>query len=201
MKRQLEAMVANRGRSPAQVFGEKARAGELVEPLHGAAAHARARRRARPRARCWRSIASASRTRPTSRSSWSARSRSTRSCPLLAQYVGSLPSTGKATLGVQRRRHPLSRRRASGARREGDASRAARRSSASSPIRRPIPAEQEQVAAADDGARDRAARHPARGRSDRPTPCRSASSQPLPQRGDGHIAGELRRGARERRRR
>ena len=56
--------------------------------------------------------------------------------PLLAQYVGSLPSTGQQTSRVQGRRHPFPRRRTRARRSRRGASRARRRSSASSPIRR-----------------------------------------------------------------
>ena len=44
MKRQLEASVANRGRSPGQVFAEKLSEINSVEPLHVATADRRTHR-------------------------------------------------------------------------------------------------------------------------------------------------------------
>ena len=83
--------------------------------------------------------------------------------PLLARYVGSLPSTGTQIVGVQGHRHPLpdqDRRRE-----RVEKGREPRSQTVISFFADPSPdpVEQEQIGAATIGARDRAARHAARG--------------------------------------
>ena len=93
MRRQLDAAVANRDRSPGQVFGEKVEAGQHLQPLHVAAAHRR-------------QVETLDRTKMLAfyKQRFSNAADFTffmvgafkvdEALPLLAQYVGSLPSTG-----------------------------------------------------------------------------------------------------------
>ena len=163
MKKQLEAAVANRGRAPAQVFGEKLSAGEHVEPLHLAAADAGARRLARPREDDRVLPARASPTPPTSRSSWSARSRSTRPCRCWRATSARCRPPASATSTFKDVGDPLSRRPTSASR-----SKQGREPRGQTVISffadpSPDPHRAGKYRRRDDGARHRAARHPARG--------------------------------------
>ena len=106
--------------------------------------------------------------------------------PLLARYVGSLPSTGQQTsrvvdLGIH---FPDMNQVASASTRA--ASRARRRSSASSPIRRRRRSSRNMSSPPRPCSISRCATRCARS-SARPTPSASGLSQPLPQRGAGRI--------------
>ena len=116
--------------------------------------------------------------------------------PLLARYIGALPSTGTATAHVQNLgiRFPATIERA---RSRKDASRGARRSSASLPIRRAIRWSRRRSTPRSSCSTSPCATSCARS-SGRPTPCRSASRSRLPARRRTH-RHQLRLGAREHR--
>ena len=108
--------------------------------------------------------------------------------PLLAQYVGALPSTGERRRAVQGRRHPLSRQTAQRDKVENGREPRSRRviSFFADPSLDPI--EQENVIAATTVLESRCATSCAR-ISGQTYTVSVGLSQALPQRGDGHIAG------------
>ena len=126
MKRQLEAAVANRGRSPGQVFGEKI--AEINTSGHCTS---------KPLTADQVALLDRAKMLAFYKARFSNAADFTffmvgafkvdQALPLLARYVGSLPSTGAKTLAVQGHRHPIPDRRPEGARSRRDASRAARR--------------------------------------------------------------------------
>ena len=97
LKRQLDAAVANRGRAPGQVFGEKLAQVNTSNHYTVAAADARARRALEPRRRCSRSTSARFANAADFTFFMVGAFKVDEALPLLAHYVGSLPSTGKPT--------------------------------------------------------------------------------------------------------
>ena len=139
-----------RCRIPRAVFGEKVGEVNTLGALHRAAADARAGRGARSRRRCWRSTRRGSRTPPISPCSWPARSSRTRRSRCWRATWARCRPPGSRRRTAKDVRPAVSRRRSSARRSRSAASRAARPSSASLPIRRRMRASRSGVAAATD---------------------------------------------------
>ena len=107
MKRQLDASVANRGRSPGQVFGERLEQINTSNHYTSEPLTAERRRHARSRPRCCRSTAQRFANAADFTFFMVGTFKVDDALPLLARYVGSLPSTGKRTVGVQGPRRPV----------------------------------------------------------------------------------------------
>ena len=186
IRRQLDAAVANRGQSPGPGVRREARARSTRRTTTR-------RSRSRP-SRSPRSIAAKMfafyRDRFSNAADFTLFMVGSFSVdtamPLLARYVGSLPSTGQPHVRLQGRRHPLSRPPSRANAWSRDASRRRRPSSASRPTCRPMPLEQERMIAATTVV-ETTLRDVLREDLGQTYSVGVGLSQASPQRGDGHV--------------